>query len=56
MATYRIMLEKTKQVEVEAETYEEAILEAKKKLAYNDFDDPNNYCYVGGYKLPEDYN
>lgn len=38
-------------IEVEAESLADAIIKAKEKCAFDDFD---NYNYIGGYKIPEE--
>lgn len=55
MAEYKIGLQKINWIKVEADSFEEAIVKAKNKMAHYDFCDPSAYEYIGGLKMPEDY-
>ena len=55
MAKYKIGLQKTDWLTVEADSFEEAITKAKEKNAHYDFTDPSVYTYIGGHRIPEDY-
>lgn len=55
MAQYKIGVQKTTWVTVEANTFEQAIQRAKELVAFSDFNYPQNYEYVGGHRLPDDY-
>ena len=55
MAEYKIGLQKTNWLIVEADNFEEAITKAKDKMAHCEFTNPNAYEYIGGHKIPEDY-
>ena len=40
---------------LEADNFEEAIIKAKERMAYHESAKPNAYEYIGGHKIPEDY-
>lgn len=55
IAEYKIGLQKTNWLIVEANSFEDAITKAKEKMAHYESTDPNAYEYIGGHKIPEDY-
>ena len=55
MAEYKIGLQKTDWLIIEANNFQEAITKAKEKIAYHESAEPSAYEYIGGHKIPEDY-
>lgn len=55
MAEYKIGLQKTNWIVVEADDIGKAIVKAKETMAYCDSTDPNAYEFIGGHRIPEDY-
>lgn len=55
MAKYKIGLQRTDWLTVEAESFTGAILVAKEKVAEHDYSNPHCYEYIGGHRIPDDY-
>jgi hypothetical protein len=55
MAEYKIGLQKIDWLIIEADSFQEAITKAKEKIAYYESTDPNAYDFIGGHRIPEDY-